>query len=126
MNSPTSIKWNWEITVNSSGTTKLENQNNQGFRIISQKNSTCKILTKTLMQNGVLYQFKCTFNKPLNGCKGVSIGLHDYMFKEKIQFNNFDSFPGNGVRIKNKGGLLNENPLNQQVKVIYFMVNIEQ
>jgi len=78
------------------------------------------------MLNDILYKFKCTFNKPLNGCKGVSIGLHDYMFKEKIQFNNFDSFPGNGVKIKFKGGLLNEYPLNQQVKVIHFKVCIGQ
>ena len=74
------------------------------------------------MRNDVLYHFKCTFSKPLRGCKGVSIGLHDYTFKEKVTFNNFDSYPGNGVKDTCKGELLNEFPLNQKVTVIEFKV----
>lgn len=83
-------------------------------------------MTTKFMLNNILYYFKCTFSKPLNGCKGISIGLLDCMTNEKTKYNYFDSFPGNGANIIFKGGYLNKTPLNMQVKVINFKVNIEK
>ena len=78
------------------------------------------------MHIDLLYQFKCTLLQPLNGCKGLSIGLNDPVLQQKVKFNYFDSFPGNGELNIVKGGLLNEAPLNQQVKAINFNVFLGQ
>lgn len=97
------LNLNWKVLSSSflSGfsskynSVKIEVDQDEGFTLITSTNkSKCLVLSDVILENAKVYIFSCCFNKPLNGAKGIAIGLFD----EEVHTN------GDNIKQKRKVG----------------------
>ena len=69
-----------------------------------------------MLQNDLMYEATCTFNKPLGGCSKIKIGLLEDTLKDTTEVEdghlNFNSNPYYGSGTVVRGVALNSSPLN--------------
>jgi len=134
------MDFHWKIASSSSSgfssnlnSVTIDRDWDEGFTLITSTNkSKCLVISDVFLDNERIYTFSCCFNKPLNGGKGIAIGVFEEEENNKGEKNRkrkvgdcyFDSCSGLGVSKIIKGSLLNSDSNSTALTKIEFEVCI--
>jgi len=100
-----------------------------GVSIIQKKSIFGQAVTQHVLKKNHVYSFKCKFNKPLNRCCCIRIGLikNEQINGYKLGFKDDLCFESNTNRSKEivKGEFLNSESLSKSLTKIHFKVCIQ-